>query len=73
MPRDAGQVACTLVHRLDQLGGLRDALVGADRIAIDTEDSVYVLDTGNYRVQKFGEAPTPAKRTTWGRIKAIYR
>ncbi|HEY5650799.1 MAG TPA: DNA polymerase, partial [Acidimicrobiia bacterium] len=50
MPRDAGQVACTLVHRLDQLGGLRDALVGADRIAIDTEVPIDGPGRGEMRV-----------------------
>jgi hypothetical protein len=50
MPRDAAQVACTLVHRLDQLGGLRDPLVGADRIAIDTEASIYGPHRGEMRM-----------------------
>ena len=46
---------------------------GALGIATDSDGKVYVLDTGNHRVQKFGEPSTPVERTTWGRIKALYR
>lgn len=34
---------------------------------------VFVADTGNDRIQKFGSAPTPTRTTSWGRIKSMYR
>ena len=34
---------------------------------------VYVSDTGNFRVQKFGDGALPVERTTWGGIKSRYR
>ena len=46
---------------------------GPDDVATDASDNVYVADTFNYRIQKFGTLPTPAKPTTWGRLKARYR
>lgn len=47
-----------------QFYGLRD-------IAVDADESVYCVD-GN-RIQKFGDAGTPAQNVTWGRIKSLYR
>jgi DNA polymerase I-like protein with 3'-5' exonuclease and polymerase domains len=59
MPRDAGQVPCTLVHRLDQLAGLRDALVAADRVAIDTEVPIDGPGQGEMRVMSIAtRSPT---------------
>jgi hypothetical protein len=34
---------------------------------------MYVADTANNRIQKFGSLPTPTAQTTWGRVKSIYR
>ena len=43
-------------------------------VAVDAQGNMFVLDTGNHRIQKFsGAGPTPAIRTTFGRIKARYR
>lgn len=42
-------------------------------IAIDAGHNIYVLDNGFNRVQKFAEAPTPASRFSWGRLKLLYR
>ena len=42
-------------------------------VAVDGSGRVYVADTYNNRVQVFGDPATPAKSTSWGRIKALYR
>ena len=44
-----------------------------DGIAVDAAGHVYVADTGNYRIQVFGDAPTPATSATWGQVKDRYR
>jgi DNA-binding beta-propeller fold protein YncE len=42
-------------------------------VAVDGDFSVYVVDSGNSRVQKFGTAPTRVTTTTWGRLKRMFR
>lgn len=42
-------------------------------IAIDAAGNVFVVDTGNNRVVKFGTSATPATQASWGRIKSLYR
>ena len=42
-------------------------------IAVDGQGNIFVADDGNYRIQKFGSAPTPTARSSWGRLKSIYR
>jgi DNA-binding beta-propeller fold protein YncE len=42
-------------------------------VAVDAGGNVYVVDGGNNRIQKFGHLPTPAKLTSWGRLKSMYR
>ena len=42
-------------------------------VAVNAAGEVYVADFENYRIQKFRSAPTPAKSTTWGHIKSLYR
>ena len=42
-------------------------------LALDRSGNIYVADNENYRVQKFGSVPTAAKRTSWGRLKSLYR
>ncbi len=41
-------------------------------IAIDANDNIYVVDTDNHRVQKFGSLVAVA-RTDWGQVKGLYR
>ena len=41
-------------------------------LAVDANGLVYVADTWNDRIQVFGTVPTPAKSTSWGRVKALY-
>lgn len=43
--------------------------------AVTTDDlgNVYVADSQNSRVCKFGPGPTPAKRSSWGAVKVMYR
>jgi hypothetical protein len=42
-------------------------------IAIAADGRIFVGDTWNGRVQIFGSLPTPAKTTSWGRLKRLYR
>jgi hypothetical protein len=42
-------------------------------VATSAFGEVFVADTGNDRIQKFGATPTPTKATSWGRLKSLYR
>lgn len=42
-------------------------------VAIDSDGFIYVTDAFNGRIQKFGSLPTPARATSWGLIKSMYR
>jgi DNA-binding beta-propeller fold protein YncE len=42
-------------------------------VAVNAAGEIFVADFENYRIQKFGQGTTPAKSTTWGRIKSLYR
>jgi len=42
-------------------------------MCVDASGNVFVLDTGHYQVIKFGYAPTPTHRHTWGALKQLYR
>jgi len=44
-----------------------------DGVAVDSEANVYVLDTSNNRVQKFGNAVVPTLKTSWGQLKARFK
>ena len=47
--------------------------LGIQDLCVDSHGDVYVLEWVNYRVQKFGPAPTPTLRRTWGSLKRAYR
>jgi tripartite motif-containing protein 71 len=79
-------VADTYNHRIQVFTGDGDYLTewgglgaGAGQfyrpmgVLVDCSGNVYVADTWNGRIQKFGLVPTPARATTWGRVKALYR
>lgn len=49
-------------------------------VAVDDQGDIYVTEgwftgfnTGTHRVSKYSYSPTPTVKTTWGRIKAMYR
>ncbi len=42
-------------------------------IAVDAFGNVYATDDSNCRIQKFAFLPTPARSSTWGRLKTVYR
>lgn len=42
-------------------------------VCFDAAGNLYVTDTNNYRVQKFGFGPVAVGRDTWGRLKRLYR
>ena len=42
-------------------------------VGVGLDGRVYVADSWNSRIQVFGPVPTPAKATSWGRLKALYR
>ena len=41
--------------------------------AVDASGNVYVSDSNNNRIQKFGALPTPTKPASWTRLKRLYR
>jgi hypothetical protein len=41
-------------------------------IAVGGSDNVFVADTYNHRIQKFGPLVTPVRTTSWGSLKARY-
>jgi DNA-binding beta-propeller fold protein YncE len=42
-------------------------------LALSGSGDLYVADSFNHRVQRFGNAPVAGVRSTWGRLKSIYR
>jgi len=42
-------------------------------VAVGKGGAIYVADSQNHRVVVFGDAATPVRSTTWGRVKAAYR
>jgi sugar lactone lactonase YvrE len=42
-------------------------------IAVDRNDAVFVLDSGQDRIQKFRPITTEASSHSWGSLKALYR
>ena len=50
-----------------------DQFYGPFDIATDAQGRIYVADAWNGRIQVFDSGPTPARPTTWGRLKTIYR
>ena len=46
---------------------------GPQGLACDRSANIYVADTENDRIQKFGGGVTRTTPSTWGRIKALYR
>jgi DNA-binding beta-propeller fold protein YncE len=42
-------------------------------VAFDAGGNLYVVELYNDRVQKFGPIPTSTRRTSWSRVKALYR
>lgn len=42
-------------------------------VAVGADDFIYVCDTYNHRIMKYGDAATSTERVTWGRLKSIYR
>ncbi len=43
-------------------------------MAVGPTGELYVTDANNHRVQKFSATPaTPARSSTWGRVKSLYR
>jgi tripartite motif-containing protein 71 len=42
-------------------------------VAIDASGNIYVVDLHNERIEKFAPRATPTARTTWGRLKTLFR
>ena len=42
-------------------------------VTVDAVGNIYVIEASGDRIQVFGELPTPAQSSTWGRVKARYR
>ena len=39
----------------------------------DGSGNVFVADSENHRIQVFGQVPVASSRTSWGRLKSLYR
>jgi len=70
------------IHKYTELGayylswgqsGIGPALIGAIDVAVGPEGEVYVVDASTGYVHKYGDSTTPARTTSWGRIKTIFR
>jgi len=42
-------------------------------VAVDANGNVYVADTSNNRIQKFGPGPTIVRSVSWGYLWDLYR
>jgi hypothetical protein len=42
-------------------------------VAVGNLGCIYVTDNQNQRVVKYCDAAVPARNTTWGRVKSLYR
>lgn len=70
-----GQFTSPVGPAVDASGGVyvTDA---CDRVQKFTESGsflAYVVDTGNNRIQNFGDLATAARSSTWGRVKSVHR
>jgi DNA-binding beta-propeller fold protein YncE len=63
----------TFLTQWGSVGSGNGQFNGPFGVAVDAGGSVYVADTGNNRIQKFGPVPTPTKTTSWGRLKSLFR
>jgi tripartite motif-containing protein 71 len=52
-----------------ELGGFNSP----EGVAVDADQSVYVCDTYNHRIAKYGDVATSVRPGTWGRLKRLYR
>ena len=55
------------------LGSANGQFQAPTGMAVDAAGNVFVADAIANRIQKFGPVPTPAKSTSWGRLKRMYR
>ena len=42
---------------------------GVSEVAVDGNGAIYVADVDNHRIEKFQLSATPARPSTWGRLK----
>ena len=64
----------TLLARWGGWGTAHGKFDTAIGVAIDGNGDLYIADAINRRVEKFsGSSVVPTRRTTWGRIKQVYR
>ena len=42
-------------------------------LSVGPSGNVYVSDAGNGRIDKFGDVPTATLRSTWGKLRTLYR
>lgn len=63
----------TLIAAWGGQGSGPDQLYGPFDVATDAQGRIYIADAWNGRIQVYDSGPTPARPTTWGRLKTIYR
>jgi len=73
IPVTASAQAPTYLYQWGSYGSGNGQFDNIGGVAVDASGNVHVTDANNYRIEVFGSLPVPAKSTTWGRIKALYR
>ena len=73
LPASASAQAPAYITQWGTCGGGNGQFNWPHGVALDGSGIVYVSDVNSNRIQVFDSLPVPAKSTSWGRIKSLYR
>jgi tripartite motif-containing protein 71 len=63
----------TFLEQWGSLGSAEGQFDSPAGLAVDDLDNLYVADFHNNRICKYGPGPVPARRSSWGSVKTLYR